>query len=155
MNIQSSLLRFYSAHIRNRIPGFIDKSASLLYTRRILIPKIRKYYQGSLNTEKKELIKYLWKHGGALFPFENEYLYHKLKVPIYLCEETLTLYTEFDNKKLFFKKDMSKNIAKKYFRQIAAEGDIRSPHRYVSHKNQMIGVLENNSRGGADRLSLC
>lgn len=142
MKIEAFLLRAYSNHIRRRIPGFIDNFASVVYARLILVPKIKKFHT-DLNDEQKILIKYFKKHGGVLFPFPREYLYKKIKVPMFLCEKTGVYYTLADEKKLFFAKGMSKNVAKKYFRTISSEMDINSPHRYVTSENKMIGVLEN------------
>ena len=145
MKIEEFLLRTYATYIRRQLPSCVDKLASVLYSRMVLIPKINRFYKDKLNDEQADLINYLRRHGGVLFPFTDEYLYENLKVPVFRCKETKLLYVEIDNKRLYLKK-MQKRVARKYFRSIASEMDIRSPHRYVTSENRMIGALENSEK---------
>jgi hypothetical protein len=97
--------------------------------------------QGESNTEMEEVLAYLRKDPFPLLPYEFTRDYQNRNVPIYRDRAACMFYVVDKDMKLYFKRSMSKEEVRNRFNALAAEQDMRSPHRYLSHEQYMIGTI--------------
>jgi len=67
--------------------------------------------------------------------FANEYLNKDIQV--YKDEQRELYYVLFEDKRLYFRKDFSKEKIIKLYRSLLMEQDIRSPHHYIDSMNEI------------------
>jgi hypothetical protein len=101
---------------------------------RSLKKEILDYYQNleNITQEEREMIAYLKKHPIAvlLYYFVNDYSLKKIKV--HKDNQNGLLYVLHDNKRLYFKRSLSKNDVQAIYYGLQIEQDLRSPHLYLT-----------------------
>jgi len=99
-----------------------------LYKRKIL-----RYYKNNPEAEKyKPELKYLKKHKVDFLLGNYVDAYKKLKIDVYYDFVNKLYYVLYDNKKLYFKRGLTKRNIIKIFRTLLSEQDALSPHSYQS-----------------------
>lgn len=101
--------------------------------------KIIDYYKNKdIQNDITKLISFLKNNSIQVFPYEFSKKYKNIK--ILKDREKKLLYTIYNNKKIYFRKDYTSSYAKKYFRSLLIEQDIDSAHRYL---NNDFSILPN------------
>jgi hypothetical protein len=89
----------------------------------------------------EEVINYIEKDPFQLIPYAWVHMYRNRKVNIYKDYNCGMYYVAENDKKLYFKKGMSKSEVANRFNALSSEQDIRSPHRYLTGENHIIGTI--------------
>jgi hypothetical protein len=120
----------------------------------ILKKKVIRYLQTkSLDDEENMVLRWLEKNifssilnrNYIVFPYAFTQKYNKNQVKVLFNDLLKRRYVIIDNKKMYFKKNMSEGSIKKYVNQILLEQDSMSPHKYsidkTSVKNKVVADL--------------
>lgn len=93
--------------------------------------KLMTRYEGSEDSEIKEIMKYLHEHQLQVF---NYAFVEKYKAEeIFIGMENDLYYTDYHGKKLFFSKDYdTEQKVRQYYLSLLIEQDENSPHRYLT-----------------------
>lgn len=136
-NLIKSIYRFITPIFFRRKKAQINNYL-IWNLRRIKFRKeILSRYEGvgrpEITNEKLEILDYLKKNKLRMLSyfFPDEYKISSIKV--YDDENNKLKYVLFDDKKLYFKRSWSVRQIKKYYRNLLAEQDNRSPHKYLTN----------------------
>lgn len=84
--------------------------------------------------EKMGIAKYMYTHFLDAFNYDFADDYRKRQNEIFIDEESGLKYIITNNRRMYFKRDMSDKEINTYFNQISLEQDIKSPHLYLTEK---------------------
>lgn len=79
------------------------------------------------------------KYGICLLPYEYTLQYKKLNIIQYKDESNQLTYVIHNNKKLYFPRNFGQADIDTIYKQLLAEQDERSPHRYLKSGNELSG----------------
>ena len=103
---------------------------------RVLRSNILHYFSNipgnQISNEEKEVLDYLKLNKLSLLPYNFAKKYSNQIVDIHFDEDVKLNYVVFQEKKLYFKRSWSSKRIRKYFRNLLAEQDPNSPHRYLT-----------------------
>jgi predicted RNA methylase len=91
--------------------------------------------------EQAEALSFLKSNKFCLVPADwcNSYL--NMPVKVYRDRAKKLNYAVLDDKKIYFRRYTDKGIVQKAVRELSYEQDVRSPHRYVTDENRILGTL--------------
>lgn len=96
--------------------------------------QIQSYYRSEENNEIKEVMDYLSNHELDVFNYKFREKYMDLEIEVFFDEESGFHYVLYNEKRMYFKKSMTEDEIKNYYKSISKEQDIESPHRYLLDK---------------------
>lgn len=129
------------------ITGRIDNY--LLFTKQ----RLRNRYQKTQDEELKDILCYLKEQPLQVFNYNFVTKYNRMNFDILYDEQAGLFYVLFEHKRMYFARHFdSKEKVSDYYRQIAMEQDLESPHRYLYGEFQVdsssvvidAGVAEGN-----------
>ncbi|MDR2792018.1 MAG: FkbM family methyltransferase, partial [Tannerellaceae bacterium] len=98
--------------------------------RKEIVKYLENLSSDDMTDEKREVLEYLKHHflSYHVYPYVEKY---KLRdIIVYADKEKRMYYVLHDNKRLYFKKTMSRNAVKRCYNELLKEQDVKSPHRY-------------------------
>ncbi len=101
--------------------------------------------------EQEEAVLYLRSNKFCLVPYEWSNIYMNMPVKVYRDYGKKLNYAVLDDKKIYFRRYTDKGIVQRAVRELSYEQDPRSPHRYVTDENRIIGTLS----GGGNKNGHC
>ncbi len=103
---------------------------------RIVRERILTYYltnHSEICPDEKPVIEYLKRNKISLLPYEFNRKYSKIDIKLRFDRNNKLYYTIFNNNKLYFRRDWTRLEIKRYFKNLLAEQDLESPHRYLTN----------------------
>jgi hypothetical protein len=94
-----------------------------------------------LSVETLEVINYLETKAYTTFPYKFTQKYTKRNVPVYYDTALEMVYIVENDKKLYFKRGMSKEVVINSYNYVSLEQDELSPHRYLTNEIKMLGTI--------------
>lgn len=107
--------RILLASLRKRIPAFHASDPSF-----------------ASDTERKEVIDFVERHGVKIFPYSFTAHYNQSSVMVHTDASAGLKYVVQDNKRLYFKRRWSTSRIQRSFHDLSMEQDPQSPHRYLT-----------------------
>jgi hypothetical protein len=86
----------------------------------------------AVDAEAAEVLSWLRRHPLGVFPYDFAEAYHQLDIPLHRDSGNGLFYTLWEDKRLYYGEGGSKRRARRYFRSLHLEQDVRSPHRYLT-----------------------
>jgi hypothetical protein len=96
---------------------------------------------GERTQETEEALSYLRSERFCLVPYGWCKPYLSMPVKVYRDRAKRMNYAVLDDQKVYFRRYTDKGIVRKAVRELSYEQDIRSPHRYVTDENTIIGTF--------------
>lgn len=146
-----SIRAFYFKNIAGHLPPGIHGALYRLSITRSSIRReaLRKdiltYYDANppqeRTKEQADALAYLKSNKFSLVPADWCNAYLNMPVKVYRDRAKQLNYAVLDDKKIYFRRYSDKGIVQKAVRELSYEQDIRSPHRYVTNENRILGTL--------------
>lgn len=110
--------------------------------RKIIILKTKNYYKNKNDVKYSKEMEFLRNYGIEVYPYDWIKEYENRQV-YYGCDKNSGLpYISIDNKVIYYKNDMKLEQIQNVFNRLCMDVDLESPHRYVTHQNDIIGAIE-------------
>jgi RNA-binding protein YhbY len=129
--LQKTYRFFMPISIRKRIT-MANRNRRLIKLKRKILDYLSSKCETDNNKEFEIIKNYLTNNSLSVFPYDFQNNYKSTDVVINRDDNTGLLYTLHDNKRLFFKKDFTEELAREYYCSLQKEQDNLSPHRYLS-----------------------
>ncbi|NMA25653.1 MAG: FkbM family methyltransferase [Clostridiales bacterium] len=146
-----SIREYYFKHIAGHIPVGIHGALHRMSIARSNIRRaalrnaILAYYdavpQQDRTKEQDEVLSYLRSNSFSLVPYGWCREYMNMPVRVYKDRSKKLNYAVIDDKKIYFRRYTDQGIVRRAVRELSCEQDPRSPHRYVTDENRILGTL--------------
>jgi len=90
-------------------------------------------------TPTNEAFAFMGKYGICILPYNFTLKYQQLNITQYRDESTQLTYVIHNNKKLYFPRNLKPADIDKMYKQLLAEQDESSPHRYITSREELSG----------------
>lgn len=121
-------VRKYKTNLKNN--WYWNKQGKLL--RKKIIQEYNQIPEEKISSDEKEVLDYLKKNKISLLPYEFVKKYRKQSVRVVHNFDNGLKYVNFNDKKLYFRRDWDKKKIRRYFLNLLAEQDSYSPHCYLT-----------------------
>jgi hypothetical protein len=149
------VLKLYRTYIKHNIAPEFHRKLRYIYNlkseiqKQFFKEKILKYSnffpEESLSSELVEIINFLDNNPYTMFPYDFIKKYVERQIPVYYDSSLQMVYIVENDKKFYFKSDITKIGALNLYNAMGIEQDVLSPHRYLTGEINMIGTFETNS----------
>ncbi|SDK80981.1 methyltransferase, FkbM family [Pedobacter sp. ok626] len=133
------MLKLIKSIFKKKQQPLEDSNPESDYNRNLLRTKILKYLQElehekTIIEEQKSVLTYLLNNPLQIFPYHFNSKYNEEDVEVFTDAETGLSYVLLDDKKLFFKRGLTKQAIQHMHNFLLKEQDPASPHRYLTHE---------------------
>lgn len=142
---------FYFKNVASRLPagahGALHRlSLARSEIRREALRKTILEYYDALPTQERtpdqeEALSFLRTNRFNLVPYDWCQAYLSMPVKVYRDRGKKLNYAVLDDRKIYFRRYTDKGIVQRAVRELSYEQDSRSPHRYVTDENRILGTL--------------
>ena len=84
---------------------------------------------------------FMGKYGICLLPYAFTLKYKQLKITLYRDESNQLMYIMHNDKKLYFPRNFTNRDIETLYKQLLAEEDDNSPHRYIKSWDELSGKI--------------
>ena len=147
MSIREYYFKYIAGHIPAGIHGTFHRMsiARSNIRRAALRNAILAYYDAvppqDLTMEQEEVLSYLRSNRFSLVPYDWCSKYMTMPVRVYKDRSKKLNYAVLDDKKIYFRRYTDQGIVRRAVRELSCEQDPRSPHRYVTDENRILGTI--------------
>ena len=142
------IIRLYRKYIPFKVRNFVYKLllGDILYFTRnfkgIVRAKLSYWFYFLIpDTPINKSFIFMGKHGICLLPYDFVLKYKYLNIALYIDESNQLPFVFHNNKKLYFPRTLKLPEVEKTYKQLLAEQDECSPHRYFNSYDELKGKI--------------